>query len=153
MSTLRSAILLISTPPEQWRPEKASSLGGVIVVPQDVTPADLDVLKTRNLPYLTFTESALPVPRIMLGQRKAAKHMTEQLLRLGHRRIAILSGFDETLDATKRIGVHEGAARGRPRPGAALRILRPWGTRRRFSKLIPLRTGTAPAPHGGHRVR
>ena len=107
MSSLRSAILLISTPPSEWRAEKASSLGGVIVVPQDVTTADLDILKTRNLPYLTFTESPLPGPRINMGQRKAAKHMTEQLLRLGHRRIALLSGFDAALDAAKRIGIHE----------------------------------------------
>jgi DNA-binding LacI/PurR family transcriptional regulator len=107
MSALRSAILLISTPPEEWRAEKASSLGGVIVVPQDITAADLDILKTRNLPYYIFSESALSGPRIALGQRKAAKHMTEQLLRLGHRRFALLTGFDVALDATKRVGIHE----------------------------------------------
>jgi GntR family transcriptional regulator of arabinose operon len=107
MAAIRSAILLISTPPDLWRPEKASSLGGVIVVPQEVTQTDLEVLKTRNLPFLTFTESGLTGPRIMMGQRKAAKHMTEQLLGLGHRRIVLLAGYDESLDATKRAGIHE----------------------------------------------
>lgn len=107
MASLRSALLLISNPPSEWRAEKASSLGGVIVVQQDVTAEDLDILKTRNLPYLTFTESSLPGPSIDMGQRKAARYMTEQLLRLGHRRIALLSGFDAALDATKRIGIHE----------------------------------------------
>jgi len=33
--------------------------------------------------------------------------MTEELLQLGHRRLALLSGFDACLDASKRIGVHE----------------------------------------------
>jgi DNA-binding LacI/PurR family transcriptional regulator len=106
-TSLRSAILLISTAPEEWRPEKASSLGGVIVVPQNVTSADLTVLHNRNLPYFIFTESDLSGPRIFLGQRKAARHMTEELLRLGHRKFALLSGYDAMLDSTKRLGFHD----------------------------------------------
>jgi len=107
LAPLRSAIMLISTSPEEWRPEKASSLGGVIVLPQDVTAKDLTVLKDRNLPYLFVSESDLPGPRITLGQREAARKMTEELLLLGHRKIALLSGFDICLDAPKRRGVHE----------------------------------------------
>ena len=107
MATLRSGILLISTPPEEWQPEKASSLGGVIVLPQDVTEKDLDILRNRNLPFLNFGESDLPGPSILLGEKEAARHMTEQLLRLGHRRIALLTGYDACLDAPKRKGVHD----------------------------------------------
>jgi GntR family transcriptional regulator, arabinose operon transcriptional repressor len=107
MARLRSAILLISTPPGEWHPEKASSLGGIIVVPDSLTENDLGILKNRNLPYLIFAESDLPGPRITRGQRIAAKHMTEQLLRLGHRRIALLTGYDPCLDAPKRLGVHD----------------------------------------------
>jgi GntR family transcriptional regulator, arabinose operon transcriptional repressor len=107
LSPLGAAILLISTPPEEWRPEKASSLSGIIVVPQDVTTKDLDILKDRNLPYLIVGESQLPGPHILLGQREAACKMTGQLLQLGHRRLAILSGFDECLDGPKRMGVHD----------------------------------------------
>jgi GntR family transcriptional regulator of arabinose operon len=107
MASLHSGILLISTPPEEWPAEKASSLGGVIVVPQGVTAMDLEILKNRNLPYLIFSESDLPGSRVLLGQREAARHMTEQLLRLGHRRIALLSGYDACLDAPKRMGVHD----------------------------------------------
>jgi DNA-binding LacI/PurR family transcriptional regulator len=116
MAPLRSGILLISSPPEEWRPEKASSLGGVIVVPQDVTVKDLEVLENRKLPYLIFTESDLPGPRVRLGQREAARHMTEQLLRLGHRRIALLTGYDPCLDATKRMGVHDALREGQIDP-------------------------------------
>jgi len=107
MASVNSAVLLISTPPEEWQPDKASSLGGVIVVPQDVTEKDLDILKNRNLPFLLLGESDLPGPRVRLGQREAARHMTAQLLRFGHRRLALLTGYDTCLDAVKRLGVHE----------------------------------------------
>ncbi|MCE0483860.1 MAG: GntR family transcriptional regulator [Methylacidiphilales bacterium] len=107
MASVRAGVLLISLPPEEWRAEMASSLGGVIVVPQDVTERDLEILRNRHLPYLLFAESALPGPSITLGQRAAARTLTEQLLQLGHRRFAILSGFDSCLDAPKRWGVHD----------------------------------------------
>jgi len=107
MSSLRSAILLVSTPPEVWQAEKAASLGGVIVAPENVTPADLEVLRNRNLPYLLFTETDLPGPRIVMNQGKAARTMTEELLRLGHRRFALLTGYDAAFDAQKRSGFHE----------------------------------------------
>ena len=107
MSAAQAATLLISTAPEQWRPEKASSLAGVIVVPQDVTERDLLVLKDRGLNYILFGETPLTGPRINLGQRVAARQLTEQLLQLGHRRIALLTGFDGCLDAVKRLGVQD----------------------------------------------
>jgi DNA-binding LacI/PurR family transcriptional regulator len=107
MAGLRSGTVLISNSPAIWRAEEASSLGGVIVVPQDVTEKDLEVLKDRNLPYLIFGESHLPGPRLMLGQRAAACRMTERLLDHGHRHIALLTGFDPCLDAPKRMGVHD----------------------------------------------
>ena len=107
MASVRSAVLLISTPPEEWRAEKASSLGGVIVLPQNVTENDLEVLKNRNIPYLIFTETNLPGPCISLGQKEAARQVTLQLLEQGHRRFALLSGYDACLDASKREGIHE----------------------------------------------
>lgn len=107
LAPLHTGLLVISTPPGEWRPEKASGLGGVIVVPQDITEKDLEVIQNRKLPYLIFTESHLPGPHIVLGQKEAARKMTEQLLQLGHRRIALLTGFDPAMDAAKREGVHE----------------------------------------------
>lgn len=107
MAPLHSAVLLISESPEEWGPQKASSLAGVIVVPQDVTAGELEVLRDRKLPFFLLGESDLPGPRIALGQRESARRMTEQLLQLGHRRIALLSGFDAGLDMPKRLGVFE----------------------------------------------
>ena len=117
MASLYSAILLINTPPEEWRPEKASSLGGVIVVPGGVTPKDLETLKNRNLPYYIFSESDLPGPRVCLGQRRAARQQTERLLQQGHRRFALMTGFDAGLDATKRLGVNEALSEAGIDPG------------------------------------
>jgi DNA-binding LacI/PurR family transcriptional regulator len=107
VAALRSAILLISTSPDSWLPEKATSLGGVIVLPQNVTPGELEVLRNRNLPYLIFSDSDLSGPRVTLGQRKAARQVTEELLQLGHKRFALLSGYDTLLDAHKRAGFHD----------------------------------------------
>jgi DNA-binding LacI/PurR family transcriptional regulator len=107
MASLRTGVLLISTSPEEWLPEKASSLGGIIVIPWGVTAHELEVIKNRNLPFLIFAESDLPGPHIHLGQKEAARKMTEELLRLGHRRIALLTGYDICLDTPKRQGIHE----------------------------------------------
>jgi DNA-binding LacI/PurR family transcriptional regulator len=107
MAEVRSTVMLISTSPEHWRPEKACSLGGIIVVPGEVTEKELHVLNNRKLPYLIFTESNLPGPSVTLGQREAARHITKQLLDLGHRRIALLTGYDPCLDAPKRMGIHD----------------------------------------------
>ncbi len=105
-----SAVLLLSTAPAQWRSELAGTLGGVLVIPQGVTPQDLAALAERNLPFVLIGLSDLPGPRIAMGQREAARQMTEQLLTRGHRCLAMLSGFDEALDAPKREGVHDALA-------------------------------------------
>jgi DNA-binding LacI/PurR family transcriptional regulator len=107
MAGLRSAVVLLSLPPEAWRPDLAGRLGGVIVIPQEVTEGDLQVLRDRNVPFLLGFQSPLSGPRIDLGQRKAACARTEELLRRGHRQLALLSGYDASLDAAKREGVHD----------------------------------------------
>jgi GntR family transcriptional regulator of arabinose operon len=107
MAGLRSAIVLLNRPPEEWRADLGANLGGVIVVPEEVTERDLQVLRDRNVPYILAAPSSLPGPRVDLGQRRAARAFTEQLLQLGHRRIALLSGYDVTLDDVKREGIHD----------------------------------------------
>jgi len=107
LAPLRSTVMFITMSPEEWQPEMASSLGGVIVFPQDVTSQDLDVLKNRRLPFLLAGKSPLVGPTIRLGQFEAGRVMTEKLLLLGHHRIALLTGFDPSLDAPKREGVYQ----------------------------------------------
>lgn len=107
MAPLRAAISLLSRSPEEWRPDVAGNLVGVIVVPEDVTDKDLEVLRDRKVPYIIAGLSKLSGPRIDLGQRAAGKAQTERLLQLGHRHFALLSGYDASLDAVKKEGIHE----------------------------------------------
>jgi GntR family transcriptional regulator of arabinose operon len=107
MAPLRAAVSLLSQSPDEWRADTASNLGGVIVVPDEVTERDLEVLRDRKIPYLLAYTSPLQGPRVDLGMRAAGRVQTERLLLLGHRRLALLSGYDAALDKAKREGVHE----------------------------------------------
>jgi GntR family transcriptional regulator of arabinose operon len=107
MAPLRAAISLLSRSPEDWRADVAGNLGGVIVVPEGVTEKDLEVLRDRKVSYILAGSSSLPGPRIDLGQRQAARAQTERLLQLGHRQIALLSGYDASLDGAKREGIND----------------------------------------------
>jgi DNA-binding LacI/PurR family transcriptional regulator len=72
VSSLRSALLLISVSPKEWQPELAGALAGVIVIPDGIAEEDLESLKNRNLPFLLIGETNLPGPRIPLDKKKTA---------------------------------------------------------------------------------
>lgn len=59
MTSLRSSLVLISASPLEWQAEMASSLGGIIVMQQNVTAEELTNLNNRNLPFLCIQESQL----------------------------------------------------------------------------------------------
>jgi len=102
----RVPVVFLNVPPEEWRPEMAHLLGSVLVFAQNVTPEEIDVLRNRKLSYLLLGDSSLKGPQIRLGHREAAFAMTEQLLKLGHRRIALLTNANDCFDAPSREGVH-----------------------------------------------
>lgn len=104
---LAAGVMLIGIKPAAWRSEMVSLLSGVAILPWDVTEEDLTILRNRNLPFLLVGDSGLGGPRITLGQVEAARHLTEKLLRLGHRSLALLTGVDAGLDAPKRRGINE----------------------------------------------
>jgi hypothetical protein len=64
-----AGVLLISISPEEWRPEVASALSGVLVLSPDVSGKELSVLRDRNLPFLLLGEAELAGPRIILDGR------------------------------------------------------------------------------------
>ena len=107
ISPLRASLVLLSQAPSDWRTDVAGTLSGVIVAPDGITETDLRVLDDRKIPFILAGRSNLPGPCIDLGQRQAARAQTEQLLQMGHRRIALLSGYDASLDNIKREGIHE----------------------------------------------
>jgi GntR family transcriptional regulator of arabinose operon len=102
-----SGVMLVGLNPEGWRPELASSLSGVIICPWEVNPSDLTILRERKLPFILVGESELSGPRLIVGERAAARKRTEELLRLGHRSLAIFAGLNPGLDVSKRLGVHD----------------------------------------------
>lgn len=64
-ASLRSALILISTSPTEWRPDMTSSLGGVIIMPEEVTIEELGILRDRKLRFISIGESHLPKPRFI----------------------------------------------------------------------------------------
>jgi len=67
---LRSGVILISQSPEEWRPELAGILSGVIVAAENVTTKDLDNLQSRKLPFFIVGKTDLPGPRIPLDREE-----------------------------------------------------------------------------------
>ena len=106
-SPLRTNVLLTHAPPQEWSSEMISSLGGVLVFPAAVTCAELDFLRQMKMPVLLAWETNLPGPAIDHGQAAAARIATERLLLGGHDRIALITGFEQTLDESKKAGVLE----------------------------------------------
>jgi DNA-binding LacI/PurR family transcriptional regulator len=102
-----SGVMLVGLNPGEWRPELASSLSGVIICPWEVNAADLAILQERKLPFILVGESELSGPRLIVGQREAARRRTKELLDLGHRSLAIFAGLNPGLDISKRLGVHD----------------------------------------------
>ena len=71
-TSLKTGLMLIGTSPHQWPPNIVSDLGGVIVIPENVTIKDLENLNDRKLPFLLIAEGKkeLPGPRILWRQNK-----------------------------------------------------------------------------------
>ncbi len=108
LSSEHASMLLTHFSPTEWSAEMVSKLSGAIIFPTEVTYAELEVLRNRKLPYVIAGESSvLSGPQIRLGQTEAARKITENLLQLGHRRIALLTGYEPSLDAAKREGVYQ----------------------------------------------
>jgi hypothetical protein len=69
---LRSVVILISQSPEEWQPELAGILSGVIVVAELVTVNDLVNLNNRKLPFFIVGKMNLPGPHILFDQERMA---------------------------------------------------------------------------------
>jgi DNA-binding transcriptional regulator YhcF (GntR family) len=65
MAPLRATLILIGVSPEEWSPELAGILAGVIVVAENVTAIELDHLRNRKLPFFIIGKTDLPGPHIL----------------------------------------------------------------------------------------
>ena len=110
---LRSVVILISQSPEEWQPELAGILSGVIVLPEQVTANDLDSLRHRKIPILLAGKTDLPGPRIPLEEETdnlaslfdVGQRAAESLMR------AFLTG-EPLSDLGALPGVNDGSALG-----------------------------------------
>lgn len=104
LGSAESYSVSIGTSPEQWSPALAASLGGVLVVPDGVTVADLENLKKRNLPYLIVGASDLPGPSLRLGTESSVYEAVLTLASRGAKRFGFLHGTDSPYDGLKLQG-------------------------------------------------
>ncbi len=104
LSTVDSYSVWISQAPDAWSPELATSLGGVLVIPQEVTPADLDILTKRNLPYLIAGLSDLHGPTLGVSARTAVYDVTTKFIERGLKHFAFIRGQNSPYDETKLTG-------------------------------------------------
>lgn len=91
----------ITQAPESWGSELATSLGGVLVMPKDVTLADLEILNKRNLPYLIAGVSDLPGPTLSVGSGAAVFDVVTKFIERGQKRFAFIHGDKSPFDAPK----------------------------------------------------
>ncbi len=91
--------------PESWSPSMASQLGGVAVVPEGVTAADLDSLHKRHLPFLIIGASSLEEPTLHMGTAAATYEVVSRLLQEGKRHFAFLHGNESPYDRLKMQGL------------------------------------------------
>lgn len=106
-AALQANVLLIHAPPEKWSPEMRKDLGGLLLFPTGIAQADLEIITHSKIPYLFSWETSLPGAYIDFEQQAAARTVAQGMLLGGHEYFALIGGFDQSLDALKRQGVHE----------------------------------------------
>jgi DNA-binding LacI/PurR family transcriptional regulator len=110
MTSLHVNVLLMQSSPVEWSQELIRDLSAILVIPTAVTREDIDALRNSKKPYLFSWETDLPGPSISFRQVEAARVATERLLLLGHERIVLVTGCEESMDGLKRQGVRDAFA-------------------------------------------
>ena len=74
---------------------RAQHVAGIVLTPSDAAPTTSSCSSAHNLPPIVTIDNKVPgLARDFVGvdNRAAARMLTEYLLRLGHRRIAMITG-------------------------------------------------------------
>lgn len=103
--SLGSHISVINQPPRDWPAHLIQSIDGVIVIPTPLKQDDIADLEKWGKPYIIASDSELSGPAILYDIENAARHLTEGLLALGHRRFGIISGHRQHSDLIKKRGI------------------------------------------------
>ncbi len=95
----------IGLSPALWSPSMASSLGGVLVIPDGVTATDLDNLRKRNLPYLIYGGADLPGPSLRIGAEAAVYEAVLTLASRGRQRFGFIRSKASHHESLKEQGI------------------------------------------------
>jgi DNA-binding LacI/PurR family transcriptional regulator len=105
LSGLGSHLIVVDTPPSKWSNRLVQSLGGVLVIPSRLNSSELEMIGDFKLPYLIVMESDLKGPTLKMDPAGAARELTEELIKWGHRRFGLISGHNEHSDRQKKRGI------------------------------------------------
>ena len=97
----------------QVRSFAAHGVDGVMLVGSSRDPAVTDLLRTqRILHVVTWTLADTGTPSVGFDNREAARRLTQHLLDLGHRQIAVIAGqtFRNDRAAARVAGIHQALA-------------------------------------------
>lgn len=98
--------------------------GVILPPPLSVSPQALQTLAERGVPFVRLcpTEDELPYPRVWFDDRASMRAMTEHVIGLGHRQLALIAGLPEGKQDGRRDGYLD-AVRAARLPGAEANIL------------------------------
>lgn len=100
-----SYVSVISHLPREWPAHLIQSISGVIVIPTPLQQEDVAALEKWKLPFMVASDSDLAGPAILYDIELAARHLTEGLLALGHRKFGLISGHRQHSDLIKKHGI------------------------------------------------
>jgi GntR family transcriptional regulator of arabinose operon len=110
LNTVGSHVLIKSDSPREWTPNFIQSISGVIVIPAAVYPEDINAITDYGLPYIIIMESDLTGPTVRMSSQDAAFKLSQGLIKLGHRKFGMVSGYDGHTDRQKRLGIEQAMA-------------------------------------------
>lgn len=112
--------------------------GVVLPPPLSVSPLVLQTLADRGVPFVRLCppEDELPYPRVWFDDRASMRAMTEHVIALGHRQLALITGLPEGKQDGRREGYLD-AVRAARLPGAESNIVQGGYT---FDAALPVAT-------------
>lgn len=105
LATAETYSVHIAVSPAYWSATMATSLGGVLVMPDDVVATDLDNLRKRALPYLIIGASELPGPTLQLGADAATFDAVTAMINRGCKKFVYLHGNESPFERLQSHGV------------------------------------------------
>lgn len=105
LEAFASQVSVVTQPPRDWPAAFARRFAGAMVVPPALASEDIEQLRRYGVGCVQVFESDFDGPAVVVDIESAAYDLTQMLLALGHRRLAMITGHDHHADRRKRAGV------------------------------------------------